>query len=131
MAKPRTKPTPKQRKFVDKYLETGNGTLAVLETYNVSDENTAAVMASQNLRKLKVQQLLEESSLKAAMRMDELVEQDTNLSVALGASKDVLDRTGHKPKEDTIPNLYQINVYDPEQARRIANRVIQGGMPES
>ena len=46
--------TLKQKLFTKKYLETGNGTQAVLEAYNTHDPNTAAVIASENLNKPKV-----------------------------------------------------------------------------
>ena len=46
--------TIKQKRFVKKYLASGNGTQSVLDSYNTENPNTAAVIASENLRKLKV-----------------------------------------------------------------------------
>ena len=46
--------TLKQKKFVKKYVETGKGTQAALETYNTASSNVAANIASENLRKPKV-----------------------------------------------------------------------------
>lgn len=46
--------TIKQKLFVQKYLESGNGTQAALEAYNTNDTNTAAAIASENLTKPKV-----------------------------------------------------------------------------
>ena len=92
--------TPKQKKFVEKYIETGNGTKSVLEVYDTKSENVAANIASENLRKPKVQAYLEEKSERAAQRVFELMEQDENRNVALGASKDILDRAGLKPIEE-------------------------------
>lgn len=46
--------TPKQKKFAEKYLETGNGTQAVLAAYNANPD-TARTFASENLSKPLVQ----------------------------------------------------------------------------
>lgn len=92
-------PTPKQKKFADTYIDTGNGTRAALEAYDTDKEEVAAVIASENLRKPKVLEYLESRSEQAAIRVVELSEQDENLNVALGASKDILDRAGYKPVE--------------------------------
>lgn len=46
--------TLKQKKFIKKYIETGNGTQAALEAYDTTDPDTAAVIASENLIKPKV-----------------------------------------------------------------------------
>lgn len=46
--------------FVKDYLETGNGTQAALKNYDTDDENTAAMIASTNIRKPKIQKLIEE-----------------------------------------------------------------------
>lgn len=53
--------TPKQKKFADAYLESGNGTLAVMESYDVPQDkpNLAAVIASENLTKPNVINYLE------------------------------------------------------------------------
>lgn len=46
--------TLKQKQFVKKYIETGNGTQAALETYNTAKPSVAANIASENLRKPQV-----------------------------------------------------------------------------
>lgn len=53
--------TKKQREFVEEYAETGNGTASVLAVYDTEDKNTAAVIASENLRKPNIQIALEEA----------------------------------------------------------------------
>jgi len=63
--------TKKQKGFVKDYLETGNGTRAVLENYDVKDENSAAAIASENLRKLKIQNAIK--SIAEQIPDDELV----------------------------------------------------------
>lgn len=52
--------TKKEAGFVKDYLETGNGTQAALKNYDTEDENTAAMIASTNIRKPKIQKLIEE-----------------------------------------------------------------------
>ena len=46
--------TIKERGFVKDYLANGNGTLAALKNYDTKNENTAAVIAHENLRKPKI-----------------------------------------------------------------------------
>ena len=99
------KATFKQKKFVEKYLEHGNGTRAALEVYNTDDENSASSIATENLQKLEVQELFKLFSKPASIRTYELMKQDDNLAVALGAAKDIQDRAGYKP-----PDKKDINV---------------------
>lgn len=49
-----TKLTKKEKGFVKDYLKTGNGTQAVLKNYDTKNENTAATIAYENLRKPKI-----------------------------------------------------------------------------
>lgn len=46
-----SKLTKKQRKFVNEYADTGNGTQSALKAYNTEDNNTAKSIASENLTK--------------------------------------------------------------------------------
>ncbi len=55
-----TRLTKKEKKFVAGYAETGNGTQTVLEVYDTKDINTAASIASENLRKPKILDALNE-----------------------------------------------------------------------
>jgi phage terminase small subunit len=89
--------TKKQKKFADEYLETGNGTRAALKAYDTMSENTAGMIASENIRKPKIAEYLESKAERAAERIFELLNQEENLNVALGAGKDILDRAGFKP----------------------------------
>ena len=47
--------TIKQRKFLLEYFKTGNGTKSAMKVYDTDDPNTAGVIASENLRKLKIE----------------------------------------------------------------------------
>jgi phage terminase small subunit len=48
----------RQQVFVNHYVSGMNGTEAALIAYGTNDRNTAAVIASQNLRKLKIQEAI-------------------------------------------------------------------------
>lgn len=51
--------TIKQRTFVQKLLETGNGTQAALAAYNTNSSDVAKVIASENLTKPNVREAIE------------------------------------------------------------------------
>ena len=93
--------TKKQKGFSDDWLELGNGTKAALKNYDTTDENTAANIASVNLRKTKIIAYLEEAAAGATIRIKELSEKAKNEAVKLNANKDILDRAGYKPVEKT------------------------------
>ncbi len=107
--------TKKQKAFADKHLETGNGTKSALETYDTQDENTAAVIASENLRKPKIIEYLEGHGKNAATEIVRLGLKANNENVRLGANKDILDRIGLKPTEKhevqvfTLEDLFKAN----------------------
>ena len=115
--------TPKEAAFAKEYVETGNGVQSALKVYDTQSYKSASVIADQNLEKLRIQKLIASYAPKAALRIEELSEQDENLNVALGASKDILDRSGLKPREEG--NTVNILVYNNEQARTIATRALR------
>lgn len=127
------KPTIKQRKFVKEYIETGNGTQSALKVYDTKDYMTAAMIASENLKKPKVIELLEDQASVAMLDQieirKELKESKTDYAVRSGVNKDILDRAGVE-KDQPKDNFIQINVYNSEQARRLADRILQDGMPK-
>ena len=78
--------TPKQKGFIMAYVENGgNGTRAALQVYGTEDENTAAAIAYENLRKPQIQQAIGE-----LMENMELSSQDAlqTIKEALEASND-------------------------------------------
>lgn len=104
-------PTIKQRKFVKEYLENGgNGTQAALKAYNTSDLRSAKTMASENLTKLTVKQLLEQQSEYAMYDQisirEELKESKKDYAVRSTVNRDILDRAGYKP----VDKIEQTNV---------------------
>lgn len=94
--------TKKEKGFADDYIETGNGTKAALDNYNVSNENTAASIASQNLRRVKIQEYIQQHAEAAESMIYSLSQNAQAENVRLGASKDILDRAGFKPIEQSI-----------------------------
>jgi len=102
-------PTLKQKAFIRRRFELANGTKAAREVYNVKNDNVAANIASENLRKPNVIQLIESFANSAAIRVKQLSDQNKNLSVALTASRDILDRSGYKPIEKSA-SLSQIEI---------------------
>lgn len=91
----------KEKKFADKFLETGNGVKAALEAYDTVNYNTAGVMAHENLKKHKIIEYIQSKAKNAASVIFELSQHSDNDNVRLNASKDILDRSGFKPVEKT------------------------------
>jgi len=118
--------TPKEQGFCDDYLATGNGTRAALNNYNVSGPHNASVLASDTLRKPFVRQYLEQQSEGAAERVVKLSQNARNESVRLAANKDILDRAGFKPIEQTDITSQgdKLKFYSDEQIKRAANEII-------
>lgn len=48
----------KEKGFIKDYIKTGNGTKSVMNNYDVKNENVAGVIASENLRKPKIQETI-------------------------------------------------------------------------
>ncbi len=55
--------TVKQRKWMKEYIETGNATEAAIRVYSCKNRNVANAIGSQNLAKLSIHELMEESGL--------------------------------------------------------------------
>lgn len=55
--------TLKQRKWLNIYLETGNATQAAMQSYDCKDEESAAQIGYENLRKLDITELMEEGGI--------------------------------------------------------------------
>jgi phage terminase small subunit len=91
--------TKKQKEFADEYLATGNGTKAALKAYDTEDENTAAHIASDNIRKAKIIEYFQSKAEVASHNIYKLANEANNENVKLNANKDILDRAGFKPTE--------------------------------
>lgn len=117
--------TKKQRGFVKDYLETGNGTQAVLKHYDTDSPDTAAVIATENLSKPKVIAYLESKAEKAAEFVYQLAETGENENVRLGASKDILDRAGFKPVEKSVGLTATIDILN-DNLKELADALLHG-----
>ena len=114
--------TKKQKGFADEYLDTGNGTQAVLNSpYNASNENSAAVEAVRTLRKANVQEYIESHAEGASSRVVKLSKEAKNEAVKLSANKDILDRGGFKPVEKTMNLNLDVEITNPK-ARELAKK---------
>lgn len=125
--------TKKQHAFVKEYLETGNGTKSALKAYNTNDYSTAGMIASENLKKPKIIEAMENEATNAFIRIVKISKTAKNESVKLNANKDILDRAGYKPIERQditsqgekiiiIPNeLIEIDTKDIKEAELINN----------
>lgn len=94
--------TPKQKKFVNKYVETGNGTQSALEAYDLDSPTVAATIASENIRKPNVRAQIESYAKRAAERVEALAESAKSEYVKLQANVDILDRAGLAPQEEKV-----------------------------
>lgn len=94
--------TKKQRGFAKDYVETGNGTQSALKNYDTKSPEVAAVIATENLSKPKVRELIDNFAEKATKNIQALAETAENEAVRLKANIDQVDRAGYKPVEKTI-----------------------------
>jgi phage terminase small subunit len=113
--------TKKQRKFAKTYVETGNGTQSALAHYNTKDPDVAGVIASENLGKPKVRELIDGYAARATTNIQTLAETAENESVRLNANKDQLDRAGYKPVERTMS--VSVEVEAPKEIRELAQKL--------
>lgn len=115
--------TPKQEGFAKDYIETGNATLAVKENYDVSSDNSAAVLGSNLLRNNKVLEYIEDKAEHAASIVYEIAQFGESDPVRLSASKDILDRAGYKPIERSIQVTQNIDE-STERTRELGNKLL-------
>ena len=94
--------TKKQRKFAKEYVETGNGLQSALKVYDTNSPNVAAVIASENLIKPNVRELIDGYAHKAIKGIQTLAETAENEAVRLKANIDQADRAGYKPIERSV-----------------------------
>lgn len=92
----------KQKGFVKDFIESGNGTQAALKNYDTKDYMTAAVIATENLKKPNIRELIEGYAERATKNIQNLADNAENETVKLNANKDQLDRAGYKPIEKSM-----------------------------
>ncbi len=103
----REKLSHKEKSFAKEFVANrGNGTQAVLATYDTDDEKSASVIAHQNLGKVKVRQEIEAIMSKNGIELDEIMSlharnarQDKHLPTSQKAIGDFYDILGVKPTQ--------------------------------
>lgn len=95
--------TPKQKKFADKYLETGNGTKAAKEAYDVKNNVVAGAVSYENLRKPQIEAYLESHVQLAQNELIKILKKkDAKDTDKIAVAKDILDRTQGRPVQRQI-----------------------------
>ncbi len=105
--------TQKDKNFANEFLKTGNATQAALATREIGrnggkPENAAkhaAVYGCRLLQKPTVIEYINSFAQDAVTRIERMSRTARNESVRLLANKDILDRAGYKPTENTNLNL--------------------------
>lgn len=109
--------TAKQKAFVAEHLSNGqNGTLAAAKAYKVVKPNTAAVIASENLRKPNIKEAIRKALITQDASPESAVENikriadatEVNPSASLNANKLILQLHGWK-ENDRPTSILQIN----------------------
>lgn len=101
--------TKKQKDFADSYIETGNGRQSALKAYDCG-ENTAGVIAHENLKKDNVQEYLKQQALAIKKTVNEkLVESGAMDKAITSALQDIesSDRLAKKDAREFILKLHQ------------------------
>lgn len=88
----------KQLKFINKYLEEGNGTEAALWAYNTNDRRVAAQISYENLRK---------PDVKEAIGAEYTARGLTPLSIAQNC-KDILNNGTNAQKLNLILSFFKV-----------------------
>lgn len=124
--------TPKQTRFAQEYLETGNATEAADRAYTPQDRATARAIGSENLTKPNIRAYLDAYAGRAVMKIYQLSQEAENEYVQLAASRDILDRAGYfadKRKVIEATEPYTINIVEYGSSEEIATR--DGNNPSS
>ena len=112
--------TPRQKIFCDEYLETGLKAKSAKKAYNIGgkggkttkkdQDNTASSMAKVTLQKDAVIKYLKDNAKGASSRIVELSKSAVNEHVRLSSNRDILDRSGFKPKEEIELKSIRIDI---------------------
>ncbi len=104
--------TKKQKIFANEYKETGNATQSALKAYNTTSKDCAKSIGSRTLEKPNVQEYLKSNQEVYLSRMDKLSEKAKQEGIRYQATKDLLDRSGLKPKERIEADIKSTKVND-------------------
>ena len=115
--------TPKQKKFADKYIETGNGSLSAKEAYDITTDGSARAVASETLTKPNVIEYLANHADMAVKEVVRIMQHGESDEVRLRASKDILDRAGFKPIEKSQSVNVNIEVEQTDELLALAKEI--------
>jgi len=132
--------SPKQEKFIEEYIKTGNGKEAALRVYNTTDGKTAKSIAVENLSKPAIQAEIQRKkadlakefkieAINAFNKLKEYIEQDKINGMALTprtrleALKLLLDYAGYAPSQKV--ESINLNISAQEETRRRAAELIK------
>lgn len=120
--------TKKQRKFVNEYADTGNGTQSVIAAaYNVKDNDVAAVIAVENLGKPKIQEELKKlgfDSNNAKRVISEILNDETiEPQHRIKAAENVFKVHGDYSPEKHLNLNVEVGVR--EELKELANGLLQ------
>lgn len=126
--KPKTRElTTKQKKFIKAKAEGLTGVAAAKEAYNLTDDNTATVIASQNLRKLNIQEALNAEFEKQGITLERIV---APINRALEAKKTVILGNGEDAFADVVDD-HSVQLKASSMAAQfigIGKQTVEGGV---
>lgn len=113
--------TLKQKRFVDKYIETGNATESAMQAYQLNNRKSAKAIGSQNLSKLYLKHTIEEKLTNVKGVIYWLALEAEKEDIRLRASQDILDRTEGKAVQRIESKNMNLNVENmtPEELLQI------------
>lgn len=118
-----TKLSKKEKGFAKDYIDTGNGVQSAMNNYDVSSYSSAGAIASQNLKKLRIQSYIQDHAENAEAMIYTLSQTSEQDGVRLNASKDIMDRAGFKPVEKSQSISVNIEVESTEEIKKLADEL--------
>jgi predicted negative regulator of RcsB-dependent stress response len=91
-----------------------------MNNYDVTSENSAASIATQNLRKLKIQEAIQAHAPAAESMVYKLSQEAEGEMTRLNASKDILDRAGFKPVDKSVNLNLEVETEANEELKELA-----------
>lgn len=96
--------TPKQEKFANGYIESGNATSSAKQAYNTSNDASARAIGSENLTKLNIQAYIQEQAYPVLDNMIYLALNAEKESDQIRAGKEILDRAFKVSEKEKTTN---------------------------
>lgn len=115
--------TIKQAKFVKAYISNGgNGTQAIMQSYNVEEPRTATAMSVENLSKPSVQQAVEQALAKSGITLDLITDEIKSLATTQ------VDKVSGDTKLKSLETLLKLHNAFPGSKHTNLNLNIKGKM---